>query len=69
MNAKHPGPEREPLGSRPVRQGEQDDGVGWEDRAAEARTADDPRARAPRDRRGVPSTVDRDRDYGSYHEL
>ncbi|HEX2770999.1 MAG TPA: hypothetical protein VHN18_01050 [Micromonosporaceae bacterium] len=28
------------------------------DRAAEARTADDPRAQAPRDRAGMPSTGD-----------
>jgi hypothetical protein len=30
----------------------------WADEAAQARTADDPRGRAPRDRAGVPSTGD-----------
>ncbi|GGM11389.1 MULTISPECIES: hypothetical protein [Micromonospora] len=31
----------------------------WADEAARARTADDPRARAPRDATGTPSTGDR----------
>ncbi len=37
------------------KKGEQRD---WADEAAEARTADDPRAVAPHDRTGIPSTGD-----------
>nr|WP_091556785.1 hypothetical protein [Micromonospora pattaloongensis] len=41
----------------------------WEDQAAEARTADDVRARAPHDKRGTPSIGETDRDYQNYHGL
>ncbi|MEV0730239.1 MULTISPECIES: hypothetical protein [Polymorphospora] len=44
--------DREPAGERDERQLSPD----WADEAAEARTADDPRARAPHDRTGTPST-------------
>jgi len=57
MSAEQQRREHEPTGA-PPRGGQRD----WADLAAEARTTDDPRARAPHDRRGVPSTGDRDRD-------
>jgi len=48
--------EREPA-TRPAKEGQRRDrGDDWADQASKARTGDDPRAVAPRDSSGVPST-------------
>lgn len=70
MTAKQPRQEREPMRSstdrgRQEQRAEQRD---WEDEAVEARTADDPRARTPHDKRGTPSIGERDRDYRNYRD-
>ncbi|HEY8532970.1 MAG TPA: hypothetical protein VIL44_03720 [Micromonospora sp.] len=61
MSAHQQRREHEPAGvpaDRPLETSPPD----WADLAAQARTTDDPRARAPHDRRGVPSIGQRDRD-------
>ncbi|MEV1289174.1 hypothetical protein [Micromonospora sp. NPDC049679] len=66
MTAKQPRPEREPMrsaggGTDRAGQKQRAEQRDWEDEAAEARTADDPRARTPHDRTGTPSIGERDR--------
>jgi hypothetical protein len=66
MTAKHPRPGPEPMrsagdGTDRARQEQGPEQRDWEDEAAEARTADDPRARTPHDKRGTPSIGERDR--------